>query len=1065
MARQVLPIVGAVIGGIYGGPAGAQAGYMIGSIIGNAVDPQIIKGPRLGEAGLQTSAEGVFRPIVFGTGAVKGNIICRGNRQVRKRRDDGKGGPVTETERVYWTFAIRICEARDSTGGITLLRMWEDEKLVYDVRPESTIQAESAEFAERFRFYNGSEDQLPDPDLEAFKGVGNVPAYRGSSLIVFPNYDLTDTAERIKDYRFEVASAGDILQTNALMIIRPSLTEHTAIPSPDGHDWSAEPYPPFTIPSGVFNLLAGPDRYVGHTSGSSVKPQWTDDQGLTWTESICPTVTPRGIGSYVGGETNKFYIPTDQGLIESSDGGVNFSLDASCGNIICAIANENVVIAFAAGSSSPLLVRTGGAFTSYTTVGTFLGSGFGAAASAPDKIWYGGQNFSLSTPEIRSTVDGTSTVVQTLPAALTATMITCMSYGELADGRRIVLAGTDSGEIFRKIDEEDWELLPWTSYGYTELITFVGDGFVVASLDAGVFNNAVQFTEDGDSAVDCPLDGSGDIRAIAAYPGTITGTYEPVSLGSIVATLCTRPGLSSTRYNVSELTDMVDGLVLADDYTYADAIRTLMPIYFFGVSEHDSGTGYRLHFPMHGKPVVVTLTIDDFVDIPDKTVRQDAFERPRVLHVHYQAPLVGYAPAKASPTRFSPDVKVVGEQSVNVPVSFSDQTEIWQRADKLLKIIWTGIAGEEEFTLPESFLYLVPTDAVGIVLRGQVRRMVFSDQSYEPGYLRSKLVADRQGNYTSTLTGVPLPPPTPPPPSIVGTTFMAFGDWPALNDNNDRLLYYVGATGQTEAWHGARIDRSIDSGSSFQEAATFTQNTIMGVILDELPSASRYFTDTTNVVRVRLYLDDEIESITDAQFNSEGGAFMLAYADSSGTRWEMLQYRDAAQDSNGDWLLSHLKRGQLNTEPATHEEQSMLVMLDGVKSVDAVTAWLNTDLTHRATSTGRSPDGVPTQIDEFTGASQREFPVASVSLSRLVNDVTVTIIPRHRFGTESNPIRSINWERYTIEISDGVSLSSIGTTSDTYTFDASGMSSPIQVSVAQRNRLTGDGPFVSESIA
>ena len=1058
MARQVLPIVGAVIGGIYGGPQGAQWGYAIGSVIGNAVDPQVIKGPKLGEAGLQTSAEGVFRPIVFGTGAVKGNVICRGNRQIKKKRDQqGKGGPVTETERVYWTFAVRICEAKDDTGGIGLLRIWEDEKLVYDVTPESQIVEESAEFANRFRFYNGSDSQLPDPDLEAFKGAGNVPAYRGTAYAVFPAYDLTDTGERIKDYRWEVSSSGATMTVNALMRIDTSVT--TGIPSPDGRDWSAEAYPNGTIPNSVYSLIAGPDRYLGHATGAPYKPQWTDNQGLTWTEMVCPYVVPRGSGCYVGSPVNTFYVPSDQGLLSSSDGGVTGNISTISGGITYAIGNQNVVLAWLSGGLAPLLVKDGIGFVTYATVGTRMDAGGGATAS-PGKIWYGGSNSALSAPEIRSTVDGTSTTVQDIPAPTTATVVTCMKYGRLPDDREIVLAGTNSGEIYRLLNDE-WTLLPWEAYGRVIDIAFVGDGFTIASNGSGLFNNRLQFTEDGSTASDLVASTEGRIYAIAAYPGYTTGSYDKIPLSGIVAELCKRPGLPTSRVNVTELTDMVDGLVLADDYTYADAIRTLMPVYFYGASEHDAGSGYKLHFPKHGKPVVMTLTIDDFVSVPDKTVRQDAYERPRVLHLHYQSPTVGYAPAKASPSRFSPDVKVVGEQSIQVPVSFKDQDEAWQRADKILKIVWTGIAGEEEFSLPMSFLYLVPTDAVGISLRGQVRRMVFSEQSYAAGVIESKLVADRQGNYTSTLTGIPLPPPTPPPPSIVGPSIMAFGDWPALNDNNDRLLYYVGATGQTEAWHGAQVDRSTDGGASFEQASTFRQNTIMGSLQADITAASRYFTDTTNVVRVRLYMDDEIESLTDAQFNSEGGAFMLK----SASGWEMIQYRDAEQDTNGDWLLTTLKRGQLNTDPVAHSPGDMFVLLDGVQSVDAVTAWLNADLTHRATSTGKSPDGVPTQTDTYTGASQREFPVASVSLSRAGDDITVSIIPRHRFGTESNPIRSINWERYTLEITDGLSVSVRSSLADTFTFDASALSSPITVSVAQRNRLTGDGPFVSESIA
>ena len=74
--RQVLPVVGAAIGAYFGGAQGAQIGWAIGSIVGNAVDPQVIKGPSIGDLAAQTSQEGVPRAIVFGLSQpISGNIV------------------------------------------------------------------------------------------------------------------------------------------------------------------------------------------------------------------------------------------------------------------------------------------------------------------------------------------------------------------------------------------------------------------------------------------------------------------------------------------------------------------------------------------------------------------------------------------------------------------------------------------------------------------------------------------------------------------------------------------------------------------------------------------------------------------------------------------------------------------------------------------------------------------------------------------------------------------------------------------------------------------------------
>ena len=198
MARQALTIAGTIVGAAFGMP---QLGFAIGSLVGNAVDPVKINGPKIGELQVQTSRDGVPRPIVFGVACVAGNIIDRSEPKIVKKKErQGKGGPTTVTERVYQSYAIRICEGE--AQGIS--RIWENEKLIYDVRPGSAIAAESAELLTKVAIYLGDEAQMPDPTFEAIHGVGNCPAYRGTAYIVFKDKDLTDFGGAIPQYRFEV---------------------------------------------------------------------------------------------------------------------------------------------------------------------------------------------------------------------------------------------------------------------------------------------------------------------------------------------------------------------------------------------------------------------------------------------------------------------------------------------------------------------------------------------------------------------------------------------------------------------------------------------------------------------------------------------------------------------------------------------------------------------------------------------------------------------------------------------------------------------------------------------
>jgi hypothetical protein len=212
-------------------------------------------------------------------------------------------------------------------------------------------------------------------------------------------------------------------------------------------------------------------------------------------------------------------------------------------------------------------------------------------------------------------------------------------------------------------------------------------------------------------------------------------------------------------------------------------------------------------------------------------------------------------------------------------------------------------------------------------------------------------------------------------------------------------------------------------------------------------------------------MDDEIESITNTAFKSEGGAFVLSWETSEGRQWEVMQYRDAQQDSNGDWVLTTLHRGRLDSETAEHPPGSTFVLLDtAIRMVTAQTAWIDTDLTHRAITNGMTPESAAVETELYTARSQTEWPVAHLFLEQdSAGDTTATVVPRHRFGTSLNPIASNNWRGYRWTVTDGSNTITREGTSELEVFDTSGWGA-VTVTVSQLNRLTGAGPSVSEVI-
>lgn len=223
--RVISAPIGAAIGFAIGGPGGALWGWQIGATAGAILDPQTIKGPSLGDIAAQTSQEGGPIPIVYGVSSpIAGNIISTSPPRIQKKKSGGKGGPKVETETVYRTYAIGICEG--PIGGI--LRVWRNNTKVYDaLDPEFTdrqsnssqipgwagggtvtteVQSRNEAFLEKARFFLGTYDQEASPDLEAIHGVGTTPSYRGLAYMVMADEDVTDVGGMVPQWLFQVGS-------------------------------------------------------------------------------------------------------------------------------------------------------------------------------------------------------------------------------------------------------------------------------------------------------------------------------------------------------------------------------------------------------------------------------------------------------------------------------------------------------------------------------------------------------------------------------------------------------------------------------------------------------------------------------------------------------------------------------------------------------------------------------------------------------------------------------------------------------------------------------------------
>ena len=171
--------------------SGAQIGRAAGTYIAGAFAP-VRDGPRIETLPLMESRDGAGMPSVYGRMRVPGQLIwaSRFKERARDRRTAGKGSPRYREYRYSVSFAVAVCEGKISRIG----QVWANGEQMDLAGVE-------------WRIYTGSEDQLPDPLIEAIEGTGNSPAYRGTAYIVFEDLPLEAYGNRIPQLSFEVFRA------------------------------------------------------------------------------------------------------------------------------------------------------------------------------------------------------------------------------------------------------------------------------------------------------------------------------------------------------------------------------------------------------------------------------------------------------------------------------------------------------------------------------------------------------------------------------------------------------------------------------------------------------------------------------------------------------------------------------------------------------------------------------------------------------------------------------------------------------------------------------------------
>lgn len=307
MATVILAAAGAAIGGSVGGTlAGVSAvaiGRLAGATVGRLIDQRLMgSGSDVVESGkverfrLTSSAEGAAVSRVYGRMRVAGQVIwaTRFLEHVTVT-GGGKGAPAKPKTREHSysvSLAIALCEGEIVRVG----RIWADG---VEISPTDLTM----------HVYRGTQDQLPDPKMEAVEGTGAVPAYRGTAYVVLEDLDLSRFGNRVPQFTFEVvrqtpenlpSAASDYSASVRAVALVPGTGEYALATSPvyyrrgAGEEWSANE----NSPSGKTDFVASMEvleEELPQSKAASLVVSWFGDDLRAAECALRPKVENRDV--------------------------------------------------------------------------------------------------------------------------------------------------------------------------------------------------------------------------------------------------------------------------------------------------------------------------------------------------------------------------------------------------------------------------------------------------------------------------------------------------------------------------------------------------------------------------------------------------------------------------------------------------------------------------------------------------------------------------------------------------------------------------------------------------
>ncbi len=839
-----------------------------------------------------------------------------------------------------------------------------------------------------FRVYKGDEEQLPDSLIEADKGVGNVSAHRGIAYVVFERMQLEDFGNRIPQLTFEVSKTNpdsfpsvelkagpggtptffndrvwypdwengrlftstigddapgtDVYDLSSMRLMKkvgpmymwPGVRRHTFAPYAnifiaDFPAANSRPLEIYDLSTGALIRTIGlssrslPGYYVesGPRQGQLALAANFDNQAAitkdgkiivlagSFRNNWILTTTGQPLGWYDSAWVPRRLLPALGGVWGWRNGNNGVQIADFLSGGVGRTGRE--VDRFGNVFWTP-----GGGLASNTTLRPFPSETYSARVLLFDET--DGCFFSLGT----STLGGVSTSVAFKYNPVTGAYKFIRKHPGLelprSDMQWSRLAGGTFGWVFAEfqrvgkayqIDLQTGELIRDTPYG--------------PLWGSQIYFGREQHWDDVTSS----LVGQTQFNYRRIF---FNGTVSEVRLSDVVRDIATKAGvLTEEDIDTSNLVnETIIGFAIDRQSSARDALKLLATGHMFDAYESD----YKLKFRTRGSDSVVTITEDWLVrsgteEALKQTLIQE-LEMPLKVTVNYYDTERDHQQGSQSSRRYAgpfPTMWTAKEDIVDLPIVWTPNMAK-RSADKLLKMAWANRMGLQ-FGLPWRFLRYDPTDVATLNITDAAYLIRLTEVRIGQDFsIEADSVTEKSAAYISTKVGAPSVTPIqeigggyPATPVVMNTPLLRDEDY----STDGSSICYITASSLGFSFSGAAI--YVDDGIEPSLVGNVEKDTVTGIVINALPNTTAYeSTDEKTVLRVSLgNPEDELESVTQLD--------MLNFdVNSAFVGNEVIQFRDAVQQENGEWWLTGIRRARRGTNYAVngHEVGERFVLLD-----------------------------------------------------------------------------------------------------------------------------------------